>query len=109
MPNWERIGDNRNTANVPRWVIDAFGAMPGNHGTLLIDYPVPGGSVRFRGSRRLLILGGSVECGIDSQGSSRSRPSREPSRSRLTRQPPTSTAKPRPSLVNHRQPSLASA
>lgn len=46
---WERIGDNTNIKNVPRWVIDAFGSISGSHGTMLIDYPEPGGKVSFKG------------------------------------------------------------
>ena len=34
---WDLIGTNRNTAGIPRWVIDAFAKMPGSHGTRLID------------------------------------------------------------------------
>ena len=48
--SWERIGDNRNVGKVPQWVISAFAAMPGSHGTRLIDYPEPGMSVQFKGS-----------------------------------------------------------
>ena len=47
--SWQRIGDNRDTRNVPQWVISAFSEMPGSHGTRLIDYPEPGMSIRFKG------------------------------------------------------------
>ena len=47
--SWQRIGDNRNVGEVPKWVISAFAGMPGSHGTRLIDYPEPGTSVRFKG------------------------------------------------------------
>ena len=47
--SWHRIGDNKNVNKVPQWVISAFAAMPGSHGTRLIDYPEPGMSVQFKG------------------------------------------------------------
>lgn len=31
---WELIGNNRNVARIPRWVMSAFSGMPGSHGTL---------------------------------------------------------------------------
>ena len=47
--SWQHIGDNRNTSEVPQWVISAFARMPGSHGTRLIDYPEPGMTVQFKG------------------------------------------------------------
>ena len=49
MPEWELIGDNRNTAKIPQWVITAFAKVPGSHGTRLIDYPEPGEQLHFKG------------------------------------------------------------
>ncbi len=49
VPVWEFIGDNRNTAKIPQWVLDKFASIPGSHGTRLIDYPEPGGQLRFKG------------------------------------------------------------
>ena len=36
---WTYIGNNRDTSNIPDWVINAFASEPGSHGTRLIDYP----------------------------------------------------------------------
>ena len=46
---WELIGNNRNVARIPRWVMSAFSGMPGSHGTLLIEYPEPGQCLHFKG------------------------------------------------------------
>ena len=51
-PNkWELIGTNRNTDDIPRWVLSAFAKTPGSHGTRLIDYPFPqaGESIHLKG------------------------------------------------------------
>ena len=45
---WTYIGGNRNTTNIPDWVLAAFGSEPGSHGTRLIDYP-EGGPIFYRG------------------------------------------------------------
>ena len=48
---WERIGDNRNTRNIPGWVVAAFAKEPGSHGTRLIDHPSArdGESIYYKG------------------------------------------------------------
>ncbi len=46
---WERIGDNRNIAEVPQWVLTAFAKEPGSHGTRLIDYPELGYRLEYKG------------------------------------------------------------
>ena len=46
---WELIGHNRDTRNVPGWIISKFASISGSQGTMLIDYPDPGGNLHFRG------------------------------------------------------------
>lgn len=46
---WDYVGSNRQSKNIPKWVLSAFARMPGSHGTRLIDYPEPGYSIHLRG------------------------------------------------------------
>ena len=46
---WEFIGDNRNTRDIPSWVIAAFAKLSGSQGTMLIDYPDNGRQLFSRG------------------------------------------------------------